>query len=88
MGSLRTLFSGLIHLVKISIFIHKRDFYDSNLRKMLKMILTTDFKFVELDQCEEYPCHNNGVCNNTREGMGFTCICVDHYGGKQCDTGI
>ncbi|XP_022295153.2 coagulation factor VIII-like [Crassostrea virginica] len=44
------------------------------------------FDSYELDQCEEYPCHNNGVCNNTREGMGFTCICVEHYGGKQCDT--
>ena len=50
--------------------------------------LIPDFKLAELDQCEEYPCHNNGVCNNTREGMGFMCICVEHYGGKQCDTGI
>ncbi|XP_062619073.1 uncharacterized protein LOC134280647 [Saccostrea cucullata] len=44
------------------------------------------FDSYESDQCQEEPCHNNGVCNDTREGIGYTCICNGHYGGLQCDT--
>lgn len=41
----------------------------------------------ELNQCEENPCHNNGVCNNTNEGKGYTCNCTGYYGERHCDTG-
>ncbi|XP_062572716.1 lactadherin-like [Saccostrea cucullata] len=43
------------------------------------------FDSYESDQCQEHPCHNNGVCNETREGLGYTCLCDGHYGGVNCD---
>eukprot|EP00105_Crassostrea_gigas_P013706 XP_011430107.1 PREDICTED: lactadherin [Crassostrea gigas] len=44
------------------------------------------FDSYELNQCEENPCHNNGVCNNTNEGEGYTCNCTGYYGERHCDT--
>lgn len=48
---------------------------------------TFNIKHYRIKQCEENPCHNNGVCNNTNEGKGYTCNCTGYYGERQCDTG-
>ncbi|CAF3630795.1 unnamed protein product [Rotaria sp. Silwood1] len=37
------------------------------------------------DSCISNPCQNNGTCFPTLKPNEFSCLCTDHYHGKQCD---
>ena len=48
-------------------------------------IMKTCQRVVDIDDCANSPCQNNGTC--TDNVNGHTCTCVDGYSGENCETG-
>ena len=42
--------------------------------------------FLDIDECEENPCQNEGTCEN--EEGSYTCNCGEGFKGDNCDEGI
>ena len=46
---------------------------------------TNLYVFLDVDECLNNPCLNEGVCENTQGS--YTCICVEGREGNNCQTG-
>lgn len=42
-------------------------------------------KCIDLDECENNPCLNDGICLNHLDGKGFECHCPAQFAGPYCN---
>ena len=39
------------------------------------------------DSCSSLPCQHSGSCDQTGDGTGYSCLCVQGSTGDNCQTG-
>ena len=42
--------------------------------------------FLDVDDCADHKCKNNGICMDLVNG--YACACVVGFAGKTCETGL